>query len=232
MDTPSSSETGTESAGSESSSCAAISTEDKLLEYFAARTTSAPTCSRVSGSSSVDSFSMLTPLARAGLRDKLRAEADAGQECNTCHRWLPIEVFTRVTGTRFRNPRCNSCRSRRHALTPLALAKKKLLDDGRRKPCADCGGMFDLVAMDYDYVRGTKRYNLGSAYRWVSLAALAAEIEKCDVVCSNCHRVRTEKRGWKGGRPSTPAILADVERGTAEVQATPRNGDLSTAGRT
>jgi hypothetical protein len=30
---------------------------------------------------------------------------------------------------------------------------------------------------------------------------LEAEIDKCEVVCANCHRVRSAQRGWSTGRP-------------------------------
>jgi hypothetical protein len=49
--------------------------------------------------------------------------------------------------------------------------------------------------MDFDHVRGEKTVNLArlrnSRSAW---AKLVAEIEKCEVVCSNCHRIRTRMR--------------------------------------
>lgn len=67
------------------------------------------------------------------------------------------------------------------------------LKDG---PCADCGGRFPRVAMDFDHVRGEKLFEIGNGIRYKA-AAVLAEIEKCEVVCSNCHRVRTEERRTK-----------------------------------
>jgi hypothetical protein len=66
------------------------------------------------------------------------------------------------------------------------------------KPCMDCGGMFPPVAMDFDHVRGKKLFNVGMAK---SLEALDSEIEKCDLVCANCHRVRTATRIRSGLQP-------------------------------
>ena len=58
-------------------------------------------------------------------------------------------------------------------------------------PCADCGGTFDPVCMDFDHRPGvTKRFNVSTIGRH-SRSTLLAEIAKCDVVCSNCHRLRT-----------------------------------------
>jgi len=49
--------------------------------------------------------------------------------------------------------------------------------------------------MDFDHVRGEKRYAIGSlAASNLSLDYLIEEISNCDVVCSNCHRIRTFAR--------------------------------------
>ena len=48
--------------------------------------------------------------------------------------------------------------------------------------------------LDFDYVNGNKVGNVGYVYAF-SLERLIAEIEKCEVVCSNCHRHRTVARG-------------------------------------
>lgn len=68
------------------------------------------------------------------------------------------------------------------------------IQDQKKRPCADCGGTFHPDAMEFDHVpgRGGKLFNLARGR--ASLRAAQAEIEKCDVVCSNCHRVRTAKR--------------------------------------
>ena len=65
-------------------------------------------------------------------------------------------------------------------------------------PCADCGLTFPAVCMDFDHVRGDKvdnvSYLVSGHRRW---EIIETEIAKCEIVCSNCHRVRTlnKKRG-------------------------------------
>ena len=59
-------------------------------------------------------------------------------------------------------------------------------------PCADCGGRFPAVCMDFDHVRGTKLFEVCKP-KTVG-PGLDEEIKKCDVVCSNCHRIRTHRR--------------------------------------
>lgn len=63
------------------------------------------------------------------------------------------------------------------------------------QPCADCGGRFHPVAMHFDHRPGTvKEFDVGWAVRGYSRRRILAEIEKCDLVCANCHAVRTYKR--------------------------------------
>jgi hypothetical protein len=82
---------------------------------------------------------------------------------------------------------------------------KEWLAQVKDKPCADCGGRFPTVCMEFDH-RDPAEKSFGiseSALR--ARASLEAEIAKCDVVCSNCHRIRTAvqvaAKTVKPGRP-------------------------------
>jgi hypothetical protein len=62
-------------------------------------------------------------------------------------------------------------------------------------PCADCGGSWPAYVMHFDHVRGKKVFGLGQAGTLagaISIKGLVREIEKCDVVCANCHALRHE----------------------------------------
>lgn len=66
----------------------------------------------------------------------------------------------------------------------------------KNKPCADCRGWFEPVCMDFDHRDPkTKKYHVTNMPGGYSLITIAKEIAKCDLVCSNCHRIRTERRG-------------------------------------
>jgi len=71
-----------------------------------------------------------------------------------------------------------------------------LIRDAKNKPCMDCGQSYPWFVMDLDHVRGTKRAAV-SRLRHFNPKVILAEIAKCDVVCSNCHRLRTFKRYGK-----------------------------------
>lgn len=60
-------------------------------------------------------------------------------------------------------------------------------------PCKDCGKTFHPSAMDFDHVRGEKVRGIGQMVS-ANREALLAEIAKCDLVCANCHRIRTDSR--------------------------------------
>lgn len=71
----------------------------------------------------------------------------------------------------------------------------------KQSPCQDCGGTFHPWVMELDHREGTVKEaavaNLVS--KGCTNARLLEEIEKCDVVCANCHRMRTYRRMYEGG---------------------------------
>jgi hypothetical protein len=61
-------------------------------------------------------------------------------------------------------------------------------------PCADCGNGYPPYVMQFDHVRGTKKFNISHNAFWTSLRVVQEEIAKCDIVCANCHAERTHQR--------------------------------------
>lgn len=70
---------------------------------------------------------------------------------------------------------------------------KTFINKFKDAPCTDCGNKFPPYVMDFDHVRGEKTANLAETGCY-SLQSILEEIEKCDLVCANCHRIRTYKR--------------------------------------
>jgi len=72
-----------------------------------------------------------------------------------------------------------------------------MLQTAKNVPCADCGNRYPYYVMDFDHRPGEKKcFNLANVagQTRISMARLKAEIAKCDVVCANCHRIRTYER--------------------------------------
>lgn len=97
----------------------------------------------------------------------------------------------------------------------LREAKRQWLREQKNIPCQDCGHRYPFFVMDFDHREDEKKD--GTIARMVAVwswAKLKAEIAKCDIVCSNCHRIRTAWRGgwydseWDDGVPSKNLDLA------------------------
>lgn len=69
---------------------------------------------------------------------------------------------------------------------------RAMLVNAKDVPCMDCGRRYPTCVMELDHVRGTKRFELSDARATsASFETIRDEIMKCDVVCANCHRLRT-----------------------------------------
>jgi hypothetical protein len=102
----------------------------------------------------------------------------------------------------------------------IANPEKRIKDQQRRRAiitsrldaiklergCVDCGFNGHPVALEFDHLPGSGKVANISHMRGGSWAAVEAEIAKCEVVCSNCHRIRTTERGWNSERRQTSIV--------------------------
>jgi hypothetical protein len=76
-----------------------------------------------------------------------------------------------------------------------AAKARQFVNSLKSQPCPDCGRRYPSYVMDFDHVRGEKLENIA---RMVTCgrneSAILVELRKCELVCSNCHRIRTHKR--------------------------------------
>lgn len=77
-------------------------------------------------------------------------------------------------------------------------ALKEWVDALKAAPCTDCGSRFPPYSMHWDHLPGTKKARSEEVSNLVrrgcSRERILAEITKCDLVCGNCHSVRTHER--------------------------------------
>ena len=66
------------------------------------------------------------------------------------------------------------------------------------RPCADCGRIYPHQVMQWDHRPGFEKLGEISVDFWGrTREEVLAEIAKCDLVCANCHALRTFARsGW------------------------------------
>jgi hypothetical protein len=106
---------------------------------------------------------------------------------------------------------CRPCRAEYHREHYLAnkeryiasarQRKKAMLEERieflvaylREHPCVDCGEE-DPVVLEFDHLRD-KKFPISKGLTDRNWQDVLDEIAKCDVVCANCHRRRTAKRG-------------------------------------
>lgn len=133
--------------------------------------------------------------------------------CARCHSEKPIEAFpikdkTRGTRRAYCLPCCREYgREHYQRNKPYYLAKNVSARVRQRRsnrdlayeyllahPCVDCGEA-DPVVLDFDHVDpGTKLWTVGKMLSRQATPAIEREIEKCEVRCGNCHRMRTAKQ--------------------------------------
>jgi hypothetical protein len=78
------------------------------------------------------------------------------------------------------------------------------------KGCADCGYNKHPAALDFDHLPGTVKVRDIKSGAQLGWKALLEEIEKCQVVCSNCHRIRTAERRKEVMPMNTPTLETNV----------------------
>lgn len=154
------------------------------------------------------------------------------RRCGRCGQSLPEECFNRLRAGR--QWWCRSCfaayfrargdlhrrQSNTAKLARIQTAREHVLDHLRRTPCTDCGER-DPMVLEFDHI-GEK---VTSVARLLSdgapRKAVDAEIARCEVVCANCHRRRTARRGrWRrsdSNTPTRPCVNRRVDRNLAHI---------------
>ena len=107
-----------------------------------------------------------------------------------------------------RQSMCKACEKKRHKLYYSAnrdkflerakkhsRLKKDFVNELKSKPCKDCGKKYPPICMDFDHIGNDKRLNVSYLVsHGYPMDQIIKEIKKCELVCSNCHRIRTWKR--------------------------------------
>ena len=109
--------------------------------------------------------------------------------CIECRREYLRKHYARNAG-KYRTLAAVRNESRRAAI-------RRIIRKAKHQPCWDCGVSYPAYVMDFDHRDSSqKRFNIGrdALSGRCSEEALRAEIEKCEVVCANCHRMRTHGR--------------------------------------
>ena len=111
------------------------------------------------------------------------------------------------------NPRCKACskiiwlkwyeknapqhikNNMLHMIKRRTESRKQILEYFLTHPCVDCGEK-DLMVLEFDHLpKFEKKHAIANMlYHGSSWETILKEITKCEVVCANDHRRRTQKR--------------------------------------
>lgn len=117
--------------------------------------------------------------------------------CKRCRQTKPVTDFTKRScekdGLSYW---CRPCNAQARKARTQDLYDR--VDELKSKPCTDCGQTFDPICMDFDHTGTDKLYNIGKlVFKGRPWEMIETEIAKCELVCSNCHRLRTKRRQQK-----------------------------------
>lgn len=129
------------------------------------------------------------------------------KHCGRCGEEKPLNEFHRWRDAY--QPWCKPCR-RDYAAAHYQANKSRRQEQNKRRqaefmawyislkagrPCADCGLTFHHAAMQWDHLPGeTKKADVALLARRGSRRRVLEETAKCELVCANCHAVRSYRR--------------------------------------
>lgn len=114
------------------------------------------------------------------------------KQCSICLIEKDISCFYRNYNCNTYRNECKDCNNKRIRSKKLEI--KQVIEQLKSEPCTDCGNRFPYYVMDFDHIDGTtKTFNV-SEMRAYSLDNILKEVSKCELVCANCHRIRTFSR--------------------------------------
>ena len=133
--------------------------------------------------------------------------------CNRCNQEKTLDQFPTQTknGNVYVLPKCIICkreydrdfwekskskRNTKKSENRKVITKRNALyirEVFRQNPCKHCGET-DPVVLEFDHVDPKLKTKNVSEMIYNSLANLKSEIEKCQVLCANCHRRKTAKQ--------------------------------------
>ena len=71
--------------------------------------------------------------------------------------------------------------------------RKWLNEQKQASPCSDCRARYPYYVMDFDHI-GEKKWEINKLINTGNAKRLKEELKDCELVCANCHRIRTHKR--------------------------------------
>lgn len=112
-------------------------------------------------------------------------------QCKRC-RVYHQKAYMKRNEARLKEKTRERNKERYEAAKAFRKARKAELVEEMGGKCKRCGYAENNVALDFDHIDPTReRFGIGPRLAFCSMSVLLAEIAKCQLLCANCHRIRT-----------------------------------------
>lgn len=122
--------------------------------------------------------------------------ASLTKRCSSCQHEYPqtTKYFNYLHQNKGYSSDCKACHSEK-VRNRIGTLKDEVDAIKLNKGCADCGYNKHPAALDFDHLpQFIKLCSVGTLVTRGKREETFAEIAKCEVVCANCHRIRTTLR--------------------------------------
>lgn len=128
------------------------------------------------------------------------------KRCSHCRRVKPVTDFNPHVrrGYQSRCRQCHAAYNRAHYRKNRAAYLSSASESNQRRTewyrslkdgeCADCGKKYHHAVMQWDHLEDKTNGVSALFVQGRSKDVILAEIKKCDLVCANCHAMRTWNR--------------------------------------
>lgn len=116
----------------------------------------------------------------------LKSKGKRSNTCKVCHNLYSKNHYQE-------NKKAHIARAHKNQKN-LIKRNREYIHNQKDKPCKDCKHKYPPYVMEFDHINHDKEYTVSCMINTSSIQKIQKEIDKCELVCANCHRIRTFKR--------------------------------------
>lgn len=143
-------------------------------------------CDTCKGSKSDDEFYVHKYSTKSGVRTYLSSR------CKSCYKLAVVSDKRKKWTTKYKAYQAKMTKKNKDE---RRADMRKWLNSLKSSPCTRCGNRFPPECMDFDHRDPATKNNsitqmVGNV---MAQKTIEKELEKCDLLCSNCHRIKTAR---------------------------------------
>lgn len=117
------------------------------------------------------------------------SETEGTKRCTSCDRWLELSKFSERHDRAVKSSRCKDCLNRTKKRIANEIKSRAIEYKGSK--CHDCLLLFPAPVYEFHHRDPAhKDFTISDKKSMVQWEAIKIELDKCDMLCANCHRLR------------------------------------------